>query len=149
MKKFFLTTFTILFVVIMIAVALCIGNMKNFQNEREQILLSCEQMHSTTSWNLEASIESCEEAAERFDDRLEDTWPGVAALACGVQPVWDEVNARHEALLENWEYAQTPEIIEEVRTLINENYDTIVALWRVLLIILVLLIIFCRRKRKK
>lgn len=148
MKKFFLTLLTILVVVILFAAAICIGSVKDFKNDREEILRSCAEMH-TTGRSLEITIERCEEAADRFDDRLVDSMLGVVALGAGVEPVWEEVNDRHEQLLEAQTYESIPNLGDEITALLDEHVDTSMSFTKVVLTVIFLIVIFGPKGRKR
>lgn len=149
MKKFFLTLLTILVVGVLFLAAICIGSVKDFKSEREQLLLSCAEMHASSGKNLVITIDRCEERAEQFDDRLEDSMLGVVALVCGVEPVWTEVNTYHEQLLANWEDEASFSLGEELSALLDEHVDTSLSFTKVVLTVILLIVIFGAKGRKR
>ena len=154
MKNRFSTILTVILVAILIAGAVCIGGVKGYKEEREELLLSCMEMHSRSGVNLARSIESCEESAADFDARLKHKLMGKVASAFGVEPVSDRTEALHAQLLkESAAVAQTPDLLSQlgvqVGELLEDNIDTKLSLSKVFWTVVCLVTIFGKKGRRK
>lgn len=154
MKTRFSTILTVVLVVILIAGAVCIGGVKGYKEEREELLLSCMEMHSRSGVNLTRSIENCEESAADFDARLKHKLMGKVASSFGVEPVTESVAALHAQLVrEQSAVAQTPGLLEQlgsqVSELLEDNIDTKLSLSKVFWTVVCLFTIFGKKGRRK
>lgn len=154
MKTRFSTILTVLLVVALIAGAICIGGVKGYKEEREELLLTCMEMHSTAGTNLPRSIENCEAAAADFDARLKYKLMGKVAGAFGVEPVSESVAALHEQLvMEPSAVTEAPDLLEQlgeqVSELLEDNIDTKLSLSKVFWTVVLLMFIFGKKGRRK
>lgn len=154
MKTRFSTILTVILVVALIAGAICIGGVKGYKEEREELLLTCMEMHSRAGVNLTRSIEECEEAAADFDARLKYKLMGKVADAFGVEPVTESVTALHTQLVrEQSAVTETPDLLEQlgaqVSELLEDNIDTKLSLGKVFWTVVLLLVIFGKKGRRK
>lgn len=154
MKTRFSTILTVILVVLLIAGAVCIGGVKGYKEEREELLLSCMEMHSRAGANLTRTIESCEENAADFDARLKHKLMGRIAAAFGVEPITESVTALHAQLLrEQSAVTQTPDLLEQlgeqVSELLEDNIDTKLSLGKVFWTVVCLLTIFGKKGRRR
>ena len=154
MKTRFSTVMTALLVIVLIAGAVCIGGVKGYKEEREELLLTCMEMHSTAGTNLARSIENCEEAAADFDARLKYKMMGKVAGAFGVEPVSENVAALHAQLVsEPSAVAETPDLLEQlgaqVGELLEDHIDTKLSLSKVFWTVVLLMVIFGKKGRRK
>lgn len=149
MKTRFSTILTVVLVVALIAGAVCIGGVKGYKEEREALLLSCMEMHANAGSDLARSIERCEDAAEDFDDRLEDRLMGKAARFFGVKPIEEDVEALHAQLLVDREYDDTPDLADQIEELLDDHIDTTLSLGKVFWTVVLLMVIFGKKGRRK
>ena len=154
MKTRFSTILTVCLVTLLIAGAVCIGGVKGYQEDREELLLSCMEMHSKAGVNLGRSIERCEADAADFDARLKYKLMGKVAASFGVEPVTESVNALHAQLLrEQTAVAQTPDLLEQlgeqVSELLEDNIDTKLSMGKVFWTVVCLFTIFGKKGRRK
>ena len=154
MKTRFSTILTVILVTALIAGAVCIGSVKGYKEEREELLLTCMEMHSTAGASLSRSIEQCEEAAADFDARLKHKLLGKAASAFGVEPVTQSVAALHAQLIrEHSAVEETPDLLRQlgsqVAELLEDNIDTRLSLGKVFWTVVCLFTIFGKRGRRK
>lgn len=154
MKTRFSTILTLFLVIALIAGAICIGGVKGYKDEREELLLTCMEMHSTAGTNLTRSIEKCEEAAADFDARLKYKLMGKVAGTFGVEPVTGSVTALHAQLVrEQSAVAEAPDLLEQlgaqVSELLEDNIDTKLSLGKVFWTVVLLMVIFGKKGRRK
>lgn len=154
MKTRFSTILTVFLVIALIAGAICIGGVKGYKEEREELLLTCMEMHSTAGTDLTRSIEDCEEAAADFDARLKYKMMGKVAGAFGVEPVTDSVTALHAQLVrEQSAVTEAPDLLEQlgaqVSELLEDNIDTKLSLGKVFWTVVLLMVIFGKKGRRK
>ena len=154
MKTRFSTILTVLLVVALIAGAVCIGGVKGYKEEREELLLECMEMHAKAGSNLQRTIENCEEAAADFDARLQYTLMGRAAATFGVEPISGSVEALHAQLTRDDTAAtETPDLLEQlgeqVGELLEDNIDTKLSLSKVFWTVVCLITIFGKKGRRK
>lgn len=154
MKNQLSTLLTILLVAALLAGAVIIGGVKGYQEEREELLLSCMEMHTRAGAKLTDSIESCEETAADFDARLKYKLMGKAASAFGVEPVSPSVQSLHAQLLrEETAESQSPDLLRQlgnqVSELLEDNIDTRLSLSKVFWTAVCLMAIFGKSGRKK
>ena len=125
---------TIMLVVALVAGAICIGGVKGYKEEREELLLSCIAKHSDSSVSLSDGITDCEKAAADFDARLKYKLMGKAASTFGVEPVTESVTALHAQLIQAaaaqsaGQTSQTPDDSDSSRTLNEVITDSVNAL---------------------
>lgn len=154
MKARFSTILTVILVAILIAGAVCIGGVKGYKEEREELLLTCMEMHVKAGDRLNRSIEECEENAADFDARLKHKLMGKVATSFGVEPVSDSVKALHAQLVrESAAVAETPDLLdqlgEQVSELLEDNVDTKLSLSKVFWTIVCLVTIFGKKGRRR
>ena len=154
MKNRFSTILTTVLVLLLIAGAVCIGGVKGYKEDREDLLLSCMEMHSKAGVNLSRSIENCEKDATDFDGRLKHKLMGKVAASFGVEPVTESVTALHAQLLrEQTAASQTPGLLEQlgeqVSELLEDNIDTKLSLGKVFWTVVCLFTIFGKKGRRK
>ena len=154
MKTRFSTILTVILVTVLIAGAVCIGGVKGYKEDREELLLSCMEMHSTAGTSLSRSIEKCEEAAADFDTRLDHKLMGRIASSFGVEPVTESVSALHAQLLrESSAVEETPDLLRQlgsqISELLEDNIDTKLSLGKVFWTVVCLFTIFGKRGRRK
>lgn len=154
MKNRFSTFLTVLLVAVLIGGAVCIGGVKGYKEEREELLLTCVEMHVKPGIDLADSIEDCEEAAADFDARLKYQLMGKVAGAFGVEPITESVTALHAQLVQTPAAVQeAPNLLEQlghqVGELMEDNIDTKLSWSKVFWTIVFLSAIFGRKGRKK
>lgn len=153
MKNRFSTILTVALVLALIAGAVCIGGIKGYKEEREELLLSCMEMHAGAGTNLSRSIEECEADAADFDARLKYKTMGKIASAFGVQPVTESVAALHAQLLRQSTVDQSPELLtqlgDQVNELLEDNIDTKLSMSKVFWTIVCLYTIFGKKGRRR
>lgn len=153
MKARFSTILTVILVAALIIGAICIGGVKGYKEEREDLLLSCMEMHSTAGSDLQRTIEECEESAEDFDARLKYKLMGKVAGSFGVEPVTENVAALHAQLVtEEAAVAEKPDLLQQlgaqVSELLENNIDVKLSWGKVFWTIVLLFVIFGRKSRK-
>ncbi len=154
MKNRFSNILTVVLVIALIAGAVCIGAVKGYKEEREDLLLSCMEMHSKAGSDLPRSIKACEEAAADFDARLKHKMMGKVAGTFGVEPITESVTALHAQLVrEQSAVKQTPGLMEQlgeqVSELLEDNIDTKLSMSKVFWTIVCLFTIFGKKGRRK
>lgn len=154
MKNRFSTILTVILVVALIAGAVCIGSVKGYKEEREELLLECMEMHSRAGANLHATIEDCEESVADFDARLKHKMSGKMAAAFGVEPISGNVKALHAQLVrDDVVVTETPDLLEQlgfqVGELLEDNIDTKLSLGKVFWTVVFLFTIFGKKGRRK
>ncbi len=154
MKNRLSTVLTVILCAALVIGAVCIGGVKGYKEEREELLLSCMEMHSVAGHDLLRSIEQCEEDAADFDARLQYKVMGKVASAFGVEPVTESVTALHAQLVQEQEaVTQTPDLLEQlgsqVGELLEDNIDTKLSLSKVFWTIVCLMTIFGKKGRRK
>lgn len=154
MKNRFSTILTLVLVAALILGAVCIGSVKGYKEEREELLLACMEMHVKAGTDLSRTIESCEETAADFDARLKHKWLGQIASAFGVEPVSESVQALHAQLVqEDTAVAESPDLLEQLGNqlgeLLEDNIDTKLSLGKVFWTAVLLMTIFGRKGRRK
>ncbi len=154
MKTRFSTILTVVVVIALILGAVCIGGVKGYKEEREELLLSCMEMHSKAGASLTRSIAECEENAADFDARLKYKMMGKAASAFGVEPVTESVQALHAQLVkEQTVVADSPDLLEQlgaqVGELLEDNIDTKLSLSKVFWTVVCLITIFGKKGRRR
>lgn len=154
MKTRFSTILTVILVVALIAGAVCIGGVKGYKEEREELLLECMEMHSKAGVRLNETIEDCEEAAADFDARLRHRMMGRLATSFGVEPISDNVEALHAQLIrEESAVTEVPDLLEQLGTqvseLLEDNIDTKLSLSKVFWTVVCLFTIFGKKGRRK
>ena len=121
MKNRLSTILSVILVIALVAGAVCIGGVKGYKEEREELLLTCIAMHSDTSVDLAHSIEQCAEAASDFDARLKYKIMGKVAAFFGVEPISASVTALHAQLIQ----AGSQEVPEDSNT--SPTLDEVIA----------------------
>lgn len=154
MKNRFSTILTVLLIAVLIAGAVAIGGVKGYKEEREELLLSCMEMHSKAGASLNRSIAECEENAADFDARLKYKLMGKAASAFGVEPVTGSVQALHAQLVKDPSaVTESPDLLEQlgeqVGELLEDNIDTKISLSKVFWTVVCLVTIFGKKGRRK
>ena len=154
MKTRFSTILTVCLVTLLIAGAVCIGGVKGYQEDREELLLSCMEMHSKAGVNLGRSIERCEADAADFDARLKYKLMGKVAASFGVEPVSDSVKALHAQLIKDESaVTESPDLLgqlgAQVSELLEDNIDTKLSLGKVFWTVVLLMTIFGKKGRSK
>jgi len=154
MKTRFSTILTVILVIVLFAGAACIGGVKGYKEEREELLLTCMEMHSTAGSNLTRSIEECEASAADFDARLTYKTMGKVASAFGVEPITANVKALHAQLVkEQTAVTESPDLLEQlgaqVSELLEDNIDTKLSLGKVFWTVVCLITIFGKKGRRK
>ncbi len=154
MKNRLSTVLTVILCAALVIGAVCIGGVKGYKEEREELLLSCMEMHSAAGHDLLRSIEQCEEDAADFDARLQYKVMGKVASAFGVEPVTESVTALHAQLVREQEaVTQTPDLLEQlgsqVGELLEDNIDTKLSLSKVFWTIVCLMTIFGKKGRRR
>ena len=154
MKTRFSTILTGILVAVLIAGAVCIGSVKGYKEDREELLLSCMEMHSRAGVNLTRSIAECEESAADFDAKLKYKALGKVASAFGVEPVSDSVHALHAQLVKDESsVAESPDLLgqlgAQVSELLEDNVDTKLSLGKVFWTVVLLMTIFGKKGRRK
>ena len=153
MKTRFSTIVTVFLVIALIIGAVCIGGVKGYKEEREELLLACMEMHATAGNNLAVSIKACEEDAADFDARLKYKLMGQVASAFGVEPVSTSVQALHAQLVQDEApVEQTTDLLtqigEQVSSLLENNIDTKLSLGKVFWTVVLLFVIFGRKGKR-
>lgn len=148
------TLLTVILVAALILGAVCIGGVKGYKEEREELLLSCMEMHVSSGARLADSIADCEEAAADFDARLKHQMMGRVASAFGVEPVSSNVKALHAKLQqEHTAVEDQPDLLiqlgEQVGELLEDTVDTKLSFSKVFWTIVCLSAIFGKKGRKK
>ena len=154
MKTRFSTILTVMLVALLIAGAVCIGGVKGYKEEREELLLTCMEMHSRAGNSLMDSIEDCEDSAADFDARLRHKWMGKLAGAFGVEPISGSVEALHAQLVRDRSVVtESPDLLEQlsdqVGELLEDNIDTKLSLSKVFWTVVCLMVIFGKKGRRK
>ncbi|MBR6668882.1 MAG: hypothetical protein IKL25_11045 [Clostridia bacterium] len=154
MKTRFSTILTVILVVALIAGAVCIGGVKGYKEEREELLLRCIDSHSHAGADLADSIADCEEDAADFDSRLKHKLMGKIASFFGVKPVSEDVSGLHAQLIrENEPIEQKTGLLEQigaqVDSLVEDHVDTTLSLGKVFWTVILLFVIFGRKNRAK
>ena len=154
MKNRFSTILTVIRVVLLVAGAVCIGSVKGYKEEREDLLLSCMEMHARPGADLARSIERCEEAAADFDARLTHRLMGRLAGVFGVEPATGSVTALHAQLIkEHTAVQEAPDLLGQLGTQVNElledTIDTRLSLSKVFWTVVFLFVIFGKKGRRK
>ena len=154
MKTRFSTILTIILVVALIAGAVCIGGVKGYKVDREELLLTCMEMHSRACANLTRSIAECEESAADFDAKLKYKTLGKVASSFGVEPVSESVKALHSQLVQDESAAaESPDLLgqlgAQVSELLEDNIDTKLSLSKVFWTVVCLVTIFGKKGRRK
>ena len=153
MKSRLSTILTVMLVVALIAGAVCIGGVKGYKEEREELLLSCMEMHSRAGVNLALSIAECEENAADFDARLKYQLMGKIAASFGVEPVTGSVTALHTQLTQTVSSTETPDLLSQlgnqVSELLEDTLDTKLSWGKVFWTIVCLMTIFGKKGRRK
>lgn len=154
MKTRLSTILTVILVAVLVLGAVCIGGVKGYKEEREELLLTCMEMHVKSGANLSRSIADCEEDAADFDARLRHKWMGKAASAFGVEPVSGSVKALHTKLVsEQSAVEESPDLLaqlgDQVSELLEDNIDTKLSLSKVFWTVVCLVTIFGKKGRKK
>ncbi len=154
MKNRLSTILTVILCVALVIGAVFIGGVKGYKEEREELLLSCMEMHSAAGNDLIRSIERCEEDAADFDARLKNKLMGKAASAFGVEPVTDSVTALHAQLVREQEaVGKNPDLLEQlgsqVSELLEDTIDTRLSLSKVFWTAVCLMTIFGKKGRRK
>lgn len=154
MKSRLSTILTVILVAALILGAVCIGGVKGYQEEREELLLTCMETHVKSGAKLADSIQDCEEDAADFDARLKHKWMGRIAGSFGVMPVSDIVKALHAQLLSVqsseeqypglWEHMST-----QIGELLEDKVDTKLSFSKIFWTIFCLSAIFGKKGRKK
>lgn len=154
MKTHFSTILTVILVAVLIAGAVCIGGVRGYKEEREELLLECMEMHSNAGARLHATIEDCEESAADFDARLKHKMMGKVAASFGVEPISGNVKALHARLVqEESTVTEAPDLLEQlgeqVSELLEDNIDTKLNLSKVFWTVVCLFTIFGKKGRRK
>ena len=154
MKNRLSTILTVILVAALVLGAVCIGGVKGYKEEREELLLTCMEMHVKSGAKLADSIEDCEEDAADFDARLKHKWMGKAAASFGVEPVSDSVKALHAKLRqEHTAVEEQPDLLaqlgEQVGELLEDKVDTKLSFSKIFWTIVCLSAIFGKKGRKK
>ena len=154
MKPRISTILTVMLVVALIAGAVCIGGVKGYKEEREELLLSCMEMHTRAGTNLALSIAECEASAADFDARLKYQLMGKVAASFGVEPVTGSVTALHAQLTQTASAAaETPDLLSQlgnqVGELLEDTLDTKLSWGKVFWTIVCLMTIFGKKGRRK
>ena len=154
MKNRLSTILTVLLVAALILGAVCIGGVKGYKEEREELLLTCMEMHVKSGVKLADSIDDCEEYAADFDARLKHKWMGKIASSFGVEPVSGSVKALHAKLLqEQSAVTETPDLLSQlgnqVSELLEDNVDTKLSFSKIFWTIVCLSAIFGKKGRRK
>ena len=154
MKNRFSTVLTVILCAILIVGAVCIGSVKGYKDEREELLLTCMERHSTAGARLLDSIEDCEEEAADFDARLKHKLTGKIAGTFGVEPITQNVTALHAQLVkEQTVVTETPDLLgqlgAQVSELLEDNIDTGLSLGKVFWTVVCLMVIFGKKGRRK
>ena len=154
MKTRFSTVLTVILVAVLIAGAVCIGGIKGYKEDREEILLTCMEMHSHAGASLTRSIAECEESAADFDAKLRYKTMGKVAASFGVEPVSDSVKALHAQLIKDESaVTESPDLLgqlgAQVSELLEDNIDTKLSLGKVFWTVVLLMTIFGKKGRSK
>ena len=154
MKNRLSTILTVILVAALILGAVCIGGVKGYKEEREELLLSCMEMHVKAGAKLADSIENCEEDAADFDARLKHKLMGKVASAFGVEPVSDSVMALHAKLQqEQSAVTETPDLLaqlgQQVGELLEDKVDTKLSFSKIFWTIVCLSAIFGKKGRRR
>lgn len=154
MKNRFSAILTVLLVAVLIVGAVCIGSVKGYKEDREELLLTCMEMHSHAGASLSRSIAECEENAADFDAKLKYKMMGKVASSFGVEPVTDSVKALHAQLMKDASaVVETPDLLEQlgsqVSELLEDNIDTKLSLSKVFWTVVCLFVIFGKKGRRK
>ncbi len=154
MNNRFSNALTVLLCALLVIGAVCIGGVKGYQEEREELLLGCMEMHARVGDNLQETVADCEEAAADFDARLKHRMMGRLAGTFGVEPVSESVRALHSQLLrEQADVAQTPDLLEQlgsqVGELLEDNIDSKLSLSKVFWTAVCLYTLFGKKARRK
>ncbi len=154
MKNRFSTILTVILIVALITGAVLIGGVKGYKEEREELLLSCMEMHSRAGGSLTRSIAECEENAADFDARLKYKLMGKAASAFGVEPVTESVQSLHAQLVKDQSaVTESPDLLEQlgeqVGELLEDNIDTKLSLSKVFWTVVCLITIFGKKGRRR
>ena len=154
MKTRLSTMLTVILVAALILGAVCIGGVKGYKEEREELLLTCMEMHVKSGARLADSIEECEEDAADFDARLKHKWMGKIASSFGVEPVSESVKALHAQILQvNSVQEQYPSLWEQLgeqaAELLEDNVDTKLSFGKIFWTLVCLSAIFGKKGRRK
>ena len=154
MKKRLSTILTVILVAALVLGAVCIGGVKGYQEEREELLLTCMEALVKSGTRLTDSIEDCEEDAADFDARLRHKMMGKVAAAFGVEPVSESVRALHAKLQqEHSAVTESPDLLsqlgDQVGELLEDNIDTKLSLSKVFWTAVCLMTIFGKKGRRR
>lgn len=152
MKKIsFSTVITALLVAALVVAAVGFGAVRGWNSQREQVLLDCVERHSGRG-NVSRSVEECREAIEDFDHRLSTELMGRIAGKFGVEPIGDSVEALHSQLLRENAREETYtsfDLSGAIGDLIDEHVDTDLSFGKVIGTIILLMVLFGKKGRKK
>ena len=154
MKNRISNILTTLLVVLLVVGAVCIGGVKGYEEEREELLLTCVEMHTEAGRDLHRSIEECAAAAADFDERLDGKLMGHVAAAFGVEPVTASVTALHIQLLREHAAAEeSPDLLRQlgsqVSELLEDKVDTNLSFSKIFWTVVCLSTIFGKKGRRK
>ena len=154
MKNRLSTILTVIVVVVLVLGAVCIGSVKGYKDEREELLISCMAMHTEAGANLNRTIEKCRAEASDFDARLKHKLTGKIAAGFGVDPISNNVEALHTRLLsEQNTVVEVPDLLgqlgAQVSELLEDNIDTGISLGKVFWTVIFLMVIFGKKGRRK
>lgn len=150
MKISFSTVLTVILCIALVVGAIGLGTVRGWSDEREKVLMNCVTLHNDTK-DLRRSVAECRSAVADYDHRLETELTGRIAGLLGVEPIGDSLEGLHEQLLQESQPEEIDRVDLEdwVEELLEEHVDTSLSLGKVILTILLLMVIFGKRGRKK
>lgn len=152
MKNKLTTTLTVIACVALVVGAVCLGAVRGWQKDRQEILLDCVELHSIDADELRESIEECEAAAADFDRGLSSKLTGKIAHAFGVEPIGSSLDALHSRLLlqaaPEEEKATLEDLGHQIEDLLDDHIDTSLSFGKVVWTIVLLMVIFGKKNKK-
>lgn len=153
MKNKVTTTLTVIACVALLVGAVCLGAVRGWQKDRQEILLGCVELHAVDADDIRESIEECEAAAAEFDRGLSGNLTGKIAHALGVEPIGDSLDTLHSRLM----LQATPErqaentlqdLGEQIEDLLDDHIDTSLSLGKVIWTVVLLMVIFGKKNKR-
>ena len=144
---------TAILVAALVLGAVCIGGVKRYKDERQELLLTCMEMHVKSGINQAKSIKTCEEATADFDARLKHQLMGKVASSFGVEPITESVQALHAQLIaHDSTVTESPDFLtqfgQQVGQLLEDNIDTKLSFSKVFWTVVLLSTLFGKKRHK-
>lgn len=152
MKNKVTSTLTVIVCIALALGAVCLGAVRGWQKDRQEILLGCVELHNTDADEIRESIEECEEAAAEFDRGLSDKLTGKIAHAFGVEPIGSSLDALHSRLLQQAapekEKTNLEDLGAQIEDLLDDHIDTSLSFGKVVWTVVLLMVIFGKKNKR-